>query len=648
MFVAAWSDFVIHHRFRFNLLVHNVLFSLALLTAYLIWYQAAGAANVKGWFTERYLVQLPFFLVAKSVIFGQLKLFRGWWQHASIRDLANILLGSWLFLLVAYAAVLVLAYVPRWLGRAPVDHSDGILVLDFMATVFLVGTARLGVRLYHEELRPVSAEGVRRVLVVGAGSAAETLLREIHGMRVERYRVVGLVDDDPAKTGLVIHGISVLGTTDDLKAICEDRNIDEILLAVPSVAQKELRAIIEKCRGTKLQFQSLPSMDALIDGRVTVSQIRKVEIEDLLGREAVQLDTDAVAGFLNGRRVLITGAGGSIGSEMCRQVCVYGPSRLVLIEQAENNLFHIANELRRNFPDLQIVPVICDTYDRRRVMDVFAAQKPEVVIHAAAHKHVPLMELNPCEAIKNNIFGTKNIADAAFEHQAAEFTLISTDKAVNPSSVMGCSKRIAEIYVQALNDRPGCETKFKSVRFGNVLGSAGSVVPTFEEQIRRGGPVTVTHPDMTRYFMTIPEASQLVLQASAAGEGGQVFLLDMGEPVKIVDLARDIITLSGLRVGSDIDIVFTGIRPGEKLYEELRTDGEDIVATTHPKVKVWNHRPNDWQFIQDSLADLGGLANCGDRQTIVEAMRAVVPEYSPLNGPETSPLPERPDPAPTT
>jgi len=636
-----FGEFLVRHRLTFNLLIHNVLFALALLLAYLVWFEAAYRHGKVGpWFTEKYLLQLPFFLLGKSIIFGRLKLLRGGWQYASIRDLANILLGSWLFLMVAYATVLVFVHVPKWLDKQAVfEHSDGVLVLDFMATVFLVGTARLAVRLYHEELRPVSAEGVRRVVVVGAGNAAEALLREISRMRVERYRVIGLVDDDPRKQGIFIHGIPVLGTTDDLKEICEEERIDEILIAVPSATQKQLRQIIEKCRGTKLHFKSLPAMDALIDGRVTVSQIRKVEIEDLLGREAVQLDTGALARFINGRRLLITGAGGSIGSEMCRQVCLFGPTKLVLIEQAENNLFQITNELRRSFADLEIVPVICDTYDRNRVMDVFEVERPEVVIHAAAHKHVPLMEINPCEAIKNNVFGTRNVADAAWKHRAPEFILISTDKAVNPSSVMGCSKRIAEIYTQALNARPGGATQFKSVRFGNVLGSAGSVVPTFEEQIRRGGPVTVTHPEMTRYFMTIPEASQLVLQAAATGKGGQVFLLDMGEPVKIVDLARDMITLSGLRVGSDIDIVFSGIRPGEKLFEELRTQGEDIAPTTHPKVKIWKQRPTDWEVIEQALGELERLANCNDRERVAAAMKRLVPEYTPLNAPETQASP---------
>jgi len=629
--LAFCADLAIRHRVIVNLLIHNFLFALALLLAYLLRFEALpGQARQVSWFSEFFLPSLPFFLIGKSVIFGWRKLFRGGWQYAGIRDVANILFASWLFVLATYATILILLYVPPLLNRRPVLpwYSRGVLVLDFMLTVFLVCAARLGVRFYREEMRPISSEGVRRVLIVGAGNAAESLLREIYRMPVERYRVIGLVDDDPAKQGIFIHSVPVLGTTEDLKDICVEERIDEILIAVPSATQKQLRRIIELCRGTKLHFQTLPSMETLIDGRVTVSQIRKVQINDLLGREAVELDTQAVGRFLKDRRVLITGAGGSIGSEMCRQVCAFGPARLILVEQAENSLFDISNELRQTHGEIDIVATICDIYDKQRVTAVFQAERPEVVIHAAAHKHVPLMELNPCEAIKNNILGTKNVADAACACGAGEFVLISTDKAVNPSSIMGCSKRIAEIYTQALNGRDGCTTQFKSVRFGNVLGSAGSVVPIFERQIRRGGPVTVTHEDMQRYFMTIPEAAQLVLQAAATGSGGEICLLDMGEPVKIVDLARDMITLSGLRVGEDIDIVFTGVRPGEKLFEELHTEGEDIAPTVHPKVKIWKHRKTDWQLIQQCLAELAELVNCPDRERISAAMKRLVPEYN--------------------
>jgi FlaA1/EpsC-like NDP-sugar epimerase len=453
-------------------------------------------------------------------------------------------------------------------------------------------------------------------------------------MRVERYSIVGLVDDNPRKKGIRIHEVPVLGRTSDLPAICKGYEVEEIIIAMPSASQTQLRRVIELCSGTKLQFKSLPSVTDLIDGRVTVSQIRPVDINDLLGREAVELDNQAIANFIQGRTVLITGAGGSIGSEMCRQICVFGPKQLILVEQAETPLFDIENDLRKAHPALDIIPRICDIGERDRVMQVWDSLRPDVVIHAAAHKHVPLMELNPCEALKNNIFGTKNVADASCQFAVSEFVTISTDKAVNPSSVMGCSKRVGEIYTQALNGSQGCQTQFKAVRFGNVLGSNGSVVPTFRRQIAAGGPVTVTHPDMTRYFMTIPEAAQLVLQAAATGQGGQIFLLDMGESVKIADLAKQMITLSGFRPGEDIEIIYTGVRPGEKLFEELRTDGEDIEPTVHPKVMVWAHQPVPWDQVTEAMGRFDALRNSLDRDSIVTALQHAVPEYAPLNPPK--------------
>jgi len=432
---------------------------------------------------------------------------------------------------------------------------------------------------------------------------------------------------------MVIHGIPVMGTTQDIPTICQENEIDEIIISIPSATHKQLQRIIELCTGTNLKFQSLPSVGDLIDGRVTVSQIRPIDIDDLLGREIAELDEEAIARFLRGRTILVTGAGGSIGGEMCRQICRYQPARLILVEQAETPLFDIDNELHESFADVPIVPCVCDICERQRVMSVWEVHRPDVVIHAAAHKHVPMMERNAAEAVKNNILGTKNVADASCQHDAAEFVLISTDKAVNPSSIMGATKRVAEMYIQAMNGRDGCKTAFKAVRFGNVLGSAGSVVPTFRKQIGQGGPVRVTHPEMRRYFMAIQEAAQLVLQAAAMGSGGQIFLLDMGEPVHIVDLARQMITLSGFRPGEDIDIVFTGIRPGEKLFEELRTEGEDIQPTIHPKVHIWTSRPTTWAEAEQAIGALGGLTNSRSREVIVQALQTIVPEYEPLNPP---------------
>ena len=645
--LARVETLLLRYRLASHVVIHTGLFSLALLLAHLVRYDIVGTeVRWQDWVSNSLLPWLPIFVVGKLLIFGHLKLFRGGWQYASIRDVANILLGSWLFLLIVYAMVMVFRYVPAWFGRRGpaffASYSQGVLLLDFLATVFLVCTARLGFRLYREELRPLSAEGVRRVLIVGAGDAAEAVVREIHRMREERYRVTGLVDDDPAKKGMFIHGIPVLGSTEDIREICEEGEVEEIIIAIPSATHKELRRVIDLCSGTKLKFQSLPGVSDLIEGRITVSQIRPVDINDLLGREAVELDDEAIARLIQGRCVLITGAGGSIGSEMCRQICHYRPEKLVLVEQAENPLFDIEGELRAHHAEIPAEAVICDIYDRGRVMEVWDRYRPDVVIHAAAHKHVPLMERNPCEAIKNNILGTRHVADASCKYDVAEFVMISTDKAVNPSSVMGVSKRVAEMYTQALNGQDGCRTQFKAVRFGNVLGSNGSVVPTFRKLIASGGPLTVTDPEMTRYFMTIPEASQLVLQAAATGSGGQILLLDMGDPIKIVDLARNMITLSGFRPGEDIDIVFTGVRPGEKLFEELRTAGEDIEPTVHPKVLVWKHEPVEWARVQESYGRLEKLANCLDRQPIVDALRDVVQEYEPLNPPSDPPPDERP------
>ncbi len=627
------------HRVTANVIAHNILFAAAFFLAFIVRYDAGVPFTGKGargsWLIDQYLTFLPYVLLVKSIIYARMRLFHGHWRYTSTRDVWRIVWAAWWFVLVTAVVVILTYYVPQLTQRVTYySYSKGVLLLDFVLSIFVVCTARLAVRLYREELRPISPEGLTRIIIVGAGNAAETLIREIYRMTEDRYRVVGLVDDNPHTQGLYIHDLPVLGGTEDLKDLCDEYEVDEILIALPSPSHKELRHVVELCRGANLKFKTMPGVGDLIDGRFNVSQIQEVDINDLLGREVIDLDHEAIGRFIAGRRILITGAGGSIGSEMCRQVAAIGPARLILVEQAENPLFDITGELNRRWADLPVVPIICDIYDRQRVMATFQTHRPEVVIHAAAHKHVPLMEYNPCEAIKNNILGTRNVADASCAHGVAEFVMISTDKAVNPSSVMGCSKRVAELYAQSLNGNPaGGGTKFMAVRFGNVLGSAGSVVPIFKRQIAAGGPVRVTHPEMTRYFMTIPEASQLVLQAAATGTGGQIFLLDMGEPVRIVDLARDLITLSGLRPDEDIEIVFTGVRPGEKLFEELRTDGEDIEPTTHEKVNVWKTRPIDPDVLAEGMARLEALVNCPDRRRILAAFKRLVPEYEPLNPP---------------
>jgi FlaA1/EpsC-like NDP-sugar epimerase len=481
------------------------------------------------------------------------------------------------------------------------------------------------IRLYHEEVRTVEGTKLKRFLIVGAGNTGEALLREIHRMSVIEYDVVGFVDDSPIKQNISIHGIPVLGTVDQLPKICQEHNIEEIAIAMPSATHQQLRRVVQVCQGTKIRFRTVPSITDIAAGKLKVSQIRDVEINDLLGREVVQLDLDLIEDFAKDKTILVTGAGGSIGSEMCRQLCFFKPKLLLLIEQAENPLFFIERELQEKFPQVSVKAIICDITDKIRVEKIFEKYRPLIVIHAAAHKHVPLMELNPGEAIKNNVVGTQIVADAADKYDALNFVMISTDKAVNPTSLMGSSKRIAEMYIQNLN--AVSKTHFITVRFGNVLGSNGSVVPIFKEQIARGGPVTVTHPEMKRYFMTIPEASQLVLQAATMGKGGEIFVLDMGEPVKIVDLARELITLSGFRPDEDIEVVFTGLRPGEKLFEELSIKGEDMLATRHPKIAVWKNIPMDGNSLQTKINELTAIAQMQDHGKIVQKVKELIPEY---------------------
>ncbi len=574
---------------------------------------------------------LVFVLLVKLLVFGYFRLYAGWWQYVSIQDLIETFKASHISTLIILASV----YLSRTLSHygvlsIPVGIRDTVMIIDWAATIALVGGLRFIVRIIREGSRPVSPAGLTRVLIVGAGDTGEGVLRELYRLPVEKYHVVAFVDDNPRKRGIRIHGVPVLGGVDDLAEIAERQRVEEVVIALPQPKRDELRRIIEVCKGQKLTFRIVPGVADLIEGRTNLSQLREVDINDLLGRDPVNLDVDTIGHFLTGKTVLVTGAGGSIGSELCRQVTAFKPKRLVLLEQAENNLFHIDRELRAREGRLKLTPVIADVCDRRRLEEVFAELEPDVVFHAAAHKHVPMMEINPGEAIKNNIFGTRNVADMACRHKAEAFVMISTDKAVNPTSVMGCTKRVAELYCQSRPATDQCDTtKFVVVRFGNVLGSAGSVVPIFREQIARGGPVTVTHPDMQRYFMTIPEATQLVIQAGAIGKGGEIMLLDMGEPVKIVDLARDMITLSGYRPDIDIQIEFLGMRPGEKLFEELRTSSEDVLPTHHEKIFIWQSRPYTPEEMDAVLDRLREVVDGTAPDAVSTALKAVVPEYEP-------------------
>jgi len=614
-------------RIRRPLIVvaHIVAFAASLILSFLV----VQNMQFRVEWLELYPALLMFFLIIKLPVFGLFKQYRGWWRYVGISDLLGIfgasLVSTFIIVVLWFLAGNIPAiriYFPSGLEKP----AEGVCIADMFATVFMLGGLRTIIRLYFEEFRTAEAGRLKRFLIVGAGNAGEALLREILRMPVTQYDVAGLIDDDSAKQGTHIHGIPILGTVEQLPEICEERKIEEIAIAMPSASPQQLRRVIQVCEGTKIRFRTVPSITDIASGKLRVSQIRDVDINDLLGREAVKLDLDLIETFARNKIILVTGAGGSIGSEMCRQLCNYNPKLLLLIEQAENPLFEIERELHKQFPTVSIEAIICNITDKARVDEVFKQYKPQVIIHAAAHKHVPLMELNAGEAVKNNILGTQIVADAADNYCATNFVMISTDKAVNPTSIMGSSKRIAEMYIQDLSRTS--ETHFVTVRFGNVLGSDGSVVPIFKKQIAEGGPVTVTHPEMKRYFMTIPEASQLVLQAATMGKGGEIFVLDMGEPVKIVDLARELITLSGFRPGEDIEMIFTGPRPGEKLFEELSIEGEDMQRTRHPKISIWKNIPMDRDRIRAGIDGLAAIAKTQTYDEIVRKIKELLPEYA--------------------
>lgn len=576
-------------------------------------------------FTWAYVVGLELFtLYAFSVPFFA-------WRYISLREVKRVLLAT-----VAASTVLLLLRLgsPYFVRQVPhlIYTLVPLGVIAANAVLAFLGVAGIRVvrRLIDEHVksRDVTAATRRRqiaTLLVGAGQAGVMVAKELSSRPDVPFRPVGFVDDDPMKMGTIVHGIRVLGTTDQLEELCVKHGAQQVIITIANASGTQIRRIKNLCENANVPVKIIPGIYEILHGNVNLSRIREVSIEDLLGREAVSLELDQISEFLQGKRVLVTGAGGSIGSELCRQVARFSPATLVLVEQAEFNLFSIHQELLATFPDVDIKPIICDVCDSARLDVVFDTERPAVVFHAAAHKHVPMMEWNPGEAIKNNVFGTKKVADAANRIGSEAFVMISTDKAVNPTSIMGASKRAAEMYVQALSQRS--KTKYVAVRFGNVLGSTGSVIPIFKAQIAAGGPVQVTHPDMMRHFMTIPEASQLVMEASVIGRSGEILLLDMGEPMKIVDLAAELIRLSGLEPGVDIELVFTGIRPGEKLYEELAFDAEKMAKTRHEKIFVGKLRPFDFEEVSSGLAALTKVTGSTSRDEVRAALKLLVTEF---------------------
>ena len=546
---------------------------------------------------------------------------RGLWRYVGLHDLGRILWASVISSAVFYGVVHGL------LGWFAYPRSV-IILTGVLSGLFLAGI-RLVVRWFREWLHVLSPTA-RRVLVVGAGNAGELLIRDMLSTAGSDYRPVGLVDDDPIKRKMKIHGVPVVGTIADIPGLARSLVAHEIIVAIPSASTALKQRILAASEGCKVPIKTLPSVKQLLANPEALRQVRPMSLEDLLQREPIQMDRQELHPLLEGKRVLVTGAGGSIGSELCRQIAQYHPTTLILFERYENGLYALDLELRRQFPKITIVPAVGDVTVHDRVMEVLQQTDPDLVFHAAAHKHVPLMELNPKEAVRNNILGTKVVAEASLASGVDRFVLISTDKAVNPTSVMGATKRIAEDLMQRLSHSE--RTKFTVVRFGNVLGSNGSVVPLFAEQIRKGGPVTVTHPEIKRFFMTIPEAVQLVLQASLLGQGGEVFVLDMGEQVKVVDLARNMIVLSGLVPDQDIQIVYSGLRPGEKLFEELFEETEQVEPTPHVKIRrAVNASAVQSDRLDRTIAHLEAAVSHGDEDELIRRLHEAVPTYTPMS-----------------
>lgn len=566
---------------------------------------------------------LPVVWVTQVALFWLFGLYRGVWRFASIPDLMRIL--------KAVAAGLLIAATAGFLLTRLENVPRSVFVLDGILLVLLLGGPRFLYRWWKDQHayrwlndRNLTGNGAKRALIIGAGHAGELLIRDMLRNPQGPYRPIAIADDNSRMLQREIHGVRVIGCCDQIPELVVKNEIDLVLIALPLATTKEVRRIVELCERADKPFRILPRMQDLVTGQVGVKDLREVRIEDLLGREPVQLDWQAIARSSRGKTILVTGGGGSIGAEFCRQIARLEPKLLVVFERSEYNLYAIERELKERFPGLALVAVLGDVGDQVAVEKAFRSHAPEVVFHAAAYKHVPLLEGQVRAAVVNNVFGTHVVAECAHRHDCQAFVLISSDKAVNPGNVMGATKRVAEMICQAFSTRS--PTRFITVRFGNVLGSSGSVIPLFQEQIARGGPVTVTHPEMTRYFMTIPEACQLILQASVIGTGGEIFVLDMGEPVRIAYLAEQMIQLSGRSTCDDIEIVYTGLRPGEKLHEELFHGAEPSKVTAHPKILLADSRALNTSVLERALAHLGDACHKADDRRIVELLLNLVPE----------------------
>ena len=573
-----------------------------------------------GYITPHYMHQmvdaLPIMVISYIVMLLSMHLYTRIWRYAGMREMVAVLIATTLGAGLFYTGMYVFdKSLPR-----------SIYLISWILSTGVIGIGRMVLHYIAMRYGGKQSTDVDMVntLIIGAGDAGATIAREIERYHKRSRKVIGFIDDDESKFNRLMGGVRILGNRHDIPSIVKENKVKEIIIAMPSVTRNEIRNIMEICSPLKCKVNTLPGMYQLLDDEVLVSHLHPVSIEDLLERDEVRLDMDIVEHYIRDKVVLVTGAGGSIGSEICRQIMRVGPKQLLLLGHGENSIYLINQELKNIYKDGPIIPIIADIRDKQQLDQIFTQYNPQVVFHAAAHKHVPLMEIQPMAAVLNNIYGTRNVADVAGRHGVERFVMISTDKAVNPTSVMGATKRVAEKVIISMNDT--YDTKYITVRFGNVLGSRGSVIPLFKKQIEAGGPVTVTDPEMTRYFMTIPEASQLVLQAGAMGKGGEVFLLDMGEPVKIIDLARNMIRLSGLEPDKDIHIKITGLRPGEKKYEELLTSEEGTNRTNHTKIFEAPLDTVDRDWLIDKIAIFD---SCETDMDVIGVLQDIIPTYTP-------------------
>ncbi|MGO9021545.1 MAG: polysaccharide biosynthesis protein [Syntrophobacteraceae bacterium] len=624
-------------RFYIIVFADAASFVLAIFAAYLLRFEFVLTARHLNEITRIIFWLIPL----RLCIFYAFGLYKGMWRYFSLHDVWFLALATSLSSLLT---VDIVFYVYLFEG-----FSRSVFFLDAIVTFIITGGYRVLIRaLYRFNFdsishpitrfaRHIKTKAPKRVLIIGAGSSGEKILREIFDNPTIDYKVVGFLDDHPGKVGRALHGVPVLGPVDILPNIADQYKLDQVIISIPSATGPEMRRIVDICKSCGVSFKTLPAIGQILNDKVSIRALRDVNYEDLLGRHPVRLDATGIRGYLCGQKIMVTGAGGSIGSELCRQLIRFDPERIILVDAGESNLYSIQMELRHELNFDSFHTILATVQNQRLMEQVFRNYCPDVVFHAAAYKHVPLLETNPWEAVFNNVLGSRVVMQLAQKYKADRFVLVSTDKAVRPANVMGTSKRLAELILQSMQN--GC-TRFMAVRFGNVLASCGSVVPLFRNQIEHGGPVTVTHPEMTRYFMTIPEAAQLILQAGALGAGGEIFVLQMGTPVRVADMAADLIRLYGKEPGRDIEVIFTGLRPGEKLYEELITEGEDVTRTSHEKIMTlkyngrwnWNglsSQDNFRKWLDKGIGELYRTAESHDACAIRQKLKELVPEYMP-------------------